>query len=49
MKLDHDKIYSHYWYVFLDKNESSINPNSLKKRKISKVKNNRCVQNIIDF
>lgn len=36
-------------YVFLDKNESSINPNSLKKRKISKVKNNRCVQNIIDF
>lgn len=46
MKLDHDEIYSHYWYVFLDKNESSINPNSLKK---IKVKNNRCVQNIIDF
>lgn len=38
MKLDHDKIYSHYWYVFLDKNESSINPNSLKKKKDIKSK-----------
>lgn len=43
MKFDYDEIYFYYWYVFLDKNESFINFNSLKKRKILKVKYNRCV------
>lgn len=50
MKLNQDEIYSYHYYVFLDKNESSINPNSLKiKKDIKSKRNNRCVLIYIDI
>lgn len=50
MKFNYDEIYFYYYYVFLDKNESFINFNSLKiKKDIKSKRNNRCVFIYIDI
>lgn len=50
MKFNYDEIYFYYYYVFLDKNESFINFNSLKiKKDIKSKRNNRCVLIYIDI